>query len=77
MQFEKRLLEKRVLVADGAWGTELIKSGLTPGECPESWNLCFPEKVKQVAASYVKAGAEIILTQHFRRQYFQAQKIRP
>jgi len=59
------LEKKRVLVADGGWGTELQKRGLPPGEPPEAWNISRPEDVRAVALSYVEAGAEIILTNTF------------
>ena len=29
--FNKILEERKILVADGAWGTEMIKMGLSPG----------------------------------------------
>jgi 5-methyltetrahydrofolate--homocysteine methyltransferase len=62
----KRLLrEKKILIADGGWGTELQKRGLAPGEPPEAWNLSRPEEVRRVALSYVEAGADIILTNTF------------
>ena len=54
------------LISDGAWGTQLQSLGLSPGDCPDSWNLSFPEKVEQVARSYVEAGSQIILTNTFR-----------
>jgi 5-methyltetrahydrofolate--homocysteine methyltransferase len=59
------LEKKRVLIADGGWGTELFKRGLKPGEVPERWNIDRVEEVRAVAASYVMAGAEIILTNTF------------
>jgi methionine synthase I (cobalamin-dependent) len=55
----------KVTVSDGAWGTELDKLGCPPGFCREEWNLSKPELVEQVAASYVTAGAQIILTNTF------------
>jgi 5-methyltetrahydrofolate--homocysteine methyltransferase len=55
----------KVLVSDGAWGTFLHQKGLTSDECPESWNLTRPDDVKDVASSYVKAGAGVILTNSF------------
>ncbi len=57
--------KKKVLIADGGWGTELIKRGLRPEEVPEVWNLERAEDVRAVAASYVRVGAEIILTNTF------------
>jgi len=54
------------LVADGAWGTELQKQGLPPGECPDLWNLRYPERVETVARAYCDVGSRIILTNTFR-----------
>jgi len=53
------------VVADGAWGTEFQRLGLEAGSPPEHWNLLHPEKVAEVARSYVEAGARIILTNTF------------
>jgi 5-methyltetrahydrofolate--homocysteine methyltransferase len=63
--FAEKLKEDGVLLADGAWGTELIKKGLRPGDCPEALNLEHPEIVRGVARAYRKAGADIILTNTF------------
>ncbi|HUV39229.1 MAG TPA: homocysteine S-methyltransferase family protein, partial [Planctomycetota bacterium] len=61
----KRLAQKRLLIADGAWGTELVRRGLEPGVPPERWNLERPDDVRAVAADYVAAGADIVLTNSF------------
>jgi 5-methyltetrahydrofolate--homocysteine methyltransferase len=63
--WKDRLMKKKILIADGGWGTELQKRGLAPGEPPETWNLSRPEDVLAVAQSYVQAGADIILTNTF------------
>ncbi|MCP4727162.1 MAG: methionine synthase [bacterium] len=55
----------RILVADGAWGTALQRTGLKGGECPEIWNAEHPELVLEVAASYIEAGSNIIETNTF------------
>jgi len=55
----------KVTLSDGAWGTELDKLGCPPGYCRERWNLEKPDLVAKVAASYVAAGSEIILTNTF------------
>lgn len=57
--------ELPVLCTDGAWGTELMKLGGKPGEVKDFWNVSAPEKVLQVAKSYVDAGSQIILTNTF------------
>ena len=54
------------MLTDGAWGTELQRMGLVPGEFADLWNLSCPEKVASVARSYVEAGSQIILTNTFR-----------
>jgi len=64
-KLQKLLEEKKVLVADGGWGTEFIKKGLKTGEAPEEWNLKNQNLVKEVARNYVEVGADIILTNTF------------
>ena len=61
----KKLLDRGPVVTDGAWGTELMKKGMKASECPEIWNLTNPEKVTEVAKSYVDAGSQVILTNTF------------
>jgi 5-methyltetrahydrofolate--homocysteine methyltransferase len=58
-------LPDRLLMADGAWGTEIQRRGLARGKLPESWNLEAPEKVEALAGEYVAAGCDIILTNTF------------
>ena len=60
-----KLLKERPVITDGAWGTELQKQGLKPGESPEALNLESPEIVEAVAASYVEAGSQVIITNTF------------
>jgi methionine synthase I (cobalamin-dependent) len=64
-----RLLEAlhsgRVLLMDGAMGTELQRAGIGESECYESWNLTHPEQVRAIHRAYVDAGAEVSLTNTF------------
>ncbi len=53
------------VLLDGALGTELQQQGLPIGACPDAWNLTQPEKVEEVARSYVEAGSRVILTNTF------------
>jgi methionine synthase I (cobalamin-dependent) len=62
----QQLLRNGPLLTDGAWGTELQKMGLVPGEIADCWNISHPEKVAAVARSYVEAGSSVILTNTFR-----------
>ena len=52
-------------ILDGGWGTQLQLRGLAMGEHPDLWNLSHPDKVLEVAAAYVQAGSDIILTNTF------------
>ncbi len=54
-----------VLLADGAWGTELFRRGLMQGSPPDEWNLIHPEIVREVTREYLDAGADIVLTNSF------------
>ena len=69
-----KILENKVLVADGAWGTELLKKGLQHGDSPEEWNLSRPEAVRGIARDYLEAGSEIILTNTFGGSRLQLQR---
>lgn len=57
--------EKRVLLADGATGTNLFAAGLTAGDPPELWNFDYPDAINSLLSSFVEAGADIILTNSF------------
>lgn len=61
----EKLLAQGPVVTDGAWGTELQVRGLEIGDFPDGWNLTHPDKVGEVAAAYVQAGSQIILTNTF------------
>lgn len=61
----RRIIEHGPAVTDGSWGTQMVARGLRRGESPDSWNLTHPEKVLDVARSYVDAGSRIILTNTF------------
>jgi 5-methyltetrahydrofolate--homocysteine methyltransferase len=55
----------RVVLMDGAMGTELGRAGLQSGECKEVWNLTRPELVRAIHERYVSAGARCLLTNTF------------
>ncbi|MCL1858427.1 MAG: homocysteine S-methyltransferase family protein [Oscillospiraceae bacterium] len=55
----------KVLISDGAWGTFLQKKGLKAGECPELWCIDRPNDVKDIAKSYIDAGADMIEADSF------------
>ena len=43
MDLMKLLKEKKTLLSDGAWGTEIADYGIDPGSCPELLNVDKPE----------------------------------
>jgi len=57
--------EKKYLLSDGAWGTQIAKHGVDWGICPELLNIEEPEMIKSIGESYVVAGSDIILTNTF------------
>ncbi|MBN2041869.1 MAG: homocysteine S-methyltransferase family protein [Spirochaetes bacterium] len=57
--------KNKILISDGAWGTQLHQLGLKGGECPELWNITHRKEVLTVAKGYVDAGADMILTNSF------------
>jgi 5-methyltetrahydrofolate--homocysteine methyltransferase len=59
------LASTRVVVTDGAMGTELQRAGLPVGECGERWNLDYPERVEAIHAAYLQAGSDAIITNSF------------
>ncbi|HPI92387.1 MAG TPA: homocysteine S-methyltransferase family protein [Deltaproteobacteria bacterium] len=59
------LIKDGPVLTDGSWGTQIIRRGLQPRECPDSWNLSHPELVEEVAREYVDAGSRVILTNTF------------
>ncbi|MBA3270063.1 MAG: bifunctional homocysteine S-methyltransferase/methylenetetrahydrofolate reductase [Acidobacteria bacterium] len=58
-------IDERVLVCDGAMGTQLYAKGVFINRCFESLNLSDPDLVGSVHAEYVRAGADIIETNTF------------
>ncbi len=55
----------RVLLADGAMGTQLQAEGLPPGVCGELWNVEQPDKVRAIQLRYRDAGSDMVLTNTF------------
>lgn len=64
-KFLKALSENRIIISDGAMGTELQKLGMEIGSCPEELNLTSPGTIATIHKNYVNAGAEIIGTNTF------------
>jgi len=72
--FKKLLKEKKVLVSDGAWGTEIAKNKDVSTSYPEILNLTHPEIIEGIARAYIEAGSDIILTNTFGGNFFKLKK---
>jgi 5-methyltetrahydrofolate--homocysteine methyltransferase len=58
-------LNKRILVMDGAMGTQLMDRGVRPEDCFDAQNISKPEVVKAIHRAYVEAGADVVETNTF------------
>ncbi|MBG99480.1 MAG: homocysteine methyltransferase [Solibacterales bacterium] len=58
-------IQKRVLLGDGAMGTQLQYAGLEPGGCGEAWNVDHPDRLLKIQRAYVEAGCDCLITNTF------------
>ena len=61
----RQLAEKKIIILDGATGTELIRYGMPGGVCPEQWILEHPDVIQKIQRGYARAGADIIYAPTF------------
>ena len=59
------LIYNKVIILDGATGTNLMKAGMPVGVCPEQWILEHPDVMVELQASYIEAGSHIIYAPTF------------
>lgn len=59
------VVKKRLLLSDGAMGTQLIEAGLPVGASGAEWNLIQPDRVRAIHSAYVAAGSDLLLTNTF------------
>lgn len=64
----------KVLLGDGAMGTELQKRNLPPGICPEQCNLLYPDLVQKIHLEYFNAGSDVVETNTFGANRFRLQQ---
>jgi 5-methyltetrahydrofolate--homocysteine methyltransferase len=65
MSFSELLSERRVLLADGATGTNYQNMGIAPGVAPEEWVFDQPDRVGELHRAFVDAGSDLVLTCSF------------
>lgn len=61
----RTLLKQKILVLDGATGTNLQKAGMPTGVCPEQWVLEHPDVLVNLQMDYINAGSNIIYASTF------------
>lgn len=55
-------LKEKVMILDGATGTQLQKRGMPKGVCPEKWAIENPDIIMGVHRDYIKAGSNAVYT---------------
>lgn len=61
----RKLASDKILILDGATGSNLIKAGMKNGECPESFMLSNPSVLMKLQSDYVEAGTNILYAPTF------------
>ncbi len=65
MNILELLSNGKILLSDGAMGTELQKRGMKSGDCPEELNVTHPEIIQAIHKDYYDAGSDIVETNSF------------
>ena len=61
----RSLTKNRVLLLDGATGSNLLKAGMPAGVCTETWVLEHPRAIQGLQRAYVEAGSQILFAPTF------------
>lgn len=61
----KQLIDSKVIMLDGATGSNLMQVGMPVGVCPEQWILDNPSHIVKLQREYIKAGTNILLAPTF------------
>lgn len=56
---------ERILLSDGAMGTQLQGAGLESGGCGDAWNIDHPDRILAIQRRYVDAGSDCLITNTF------------
>ena len=60
-----KFCDNRIVFLDGATGSNLMKSGMPAGVCPEQWILDHKDVILELQSSYAKAGSNIVYAPTF------------
>lgn len=61
----QELCSKRIVILDGATGSNLQKRGMPTGVCPELWISEHPEVLQGLQREYIEAGSDIVYAPTF------------
>lgn len=61
----RKLIEEKIVILDGAMGSNLQLAGMDQGVCPEAWILDHKEIVTQLQYDYLMAGSDILYAPTF------------
>lgn len=61
----RELIDKKIVLLDGATGSNMQKCGMPTGVCPEKWILDNPKAFIELQKGYIKAGTDILYAPTF------------
>lgn len=61
----REMIESRIVILDGATGSNLQRAGMPTGVCPEQWILEHPQVLIDLQRAYVEAGTNIVYAPTF------------
>lgn len=61
----RELFNKKILILDGATGTNLMNAGMPVGVCPEDWILKHRDVMLKLQCEYLNAGTDILYAPTF------------
>ncbi|MDD4112139.1 MAG: homocysteine S-methyltransferase family protein, partial [Herbinix sp.] len=59
------LIESKIVILDGACGSNLQKRGMLSGICPEQWMTDYADIVIDLQRQFLEAGTDIIFAPTF------------
>ncbi len=60
-----QMVKEKILILDGATGSNLQKEGMPSGVCPEQWILEHPQPLIKLQKAYAEAGSQIVYAPTF------------
>ena len=70
----RKLIESKIVLLDGATGSNLMKAGMPSGVCPEQWILEHSEVLVELQKSYLQQGTDILYAPTFSGNRFKLEE---